>query len=172
MVSDSDEDLHSLVESAIRFISIRPRSISEIRTYLAKKARRMGVADDAIPQSAYVKLVDLGYADDRKFADWWVSARHGNKPKGIKSIEMELRAKGVDEEVAVSALDSADSTETEIDRAKRAVEKKLHIWKNLPRMNQKKKLHDYLMRRGFTSEIIWAVIDEIVPKSYNVRTDD
>lgn len=71
---------------------------------------------------------------------------------------MELRAKGVPEAVTDSVLASRGSVSL-LAAAKQAVEKKMPLWTKLPTLARKKKLYDYLGRRGFDFETIRKLID-------------
>ena len=52
----------------------------------------------------------------------------------------------------------------EIELAKKAVEKKLRLWKNLPPEEFRQKLTGFLARRGFDWETIKKTIDESLKK--------
>lgn len=105
------------------------------------------------------RMGELGYVDDGKFAEWWIDQRTAFKPKGNRLIKMELKAKGVPEEVIASAL-APRGSESLLTAARQAVARKLPLWAKLPILARKKKLYDYLGRRGFDGETIAKVIDD------------
>jgi SOS response regulatory protein OraA/RecX len=51
---------------------------------------------------------------------------------------------------------------SERDLAKAAATAKLHTWRSKSRLEQKQKLAQFLMRRGFSSDVIWGVVDDVV----------
>src|SRR3989344_531219 len=148
------EDLYQkLLESSLRFVSFRPRSEKEIQHFLQKKLQKRKIADQDVVDRVVVRLRELGYADDAKFVVWWVDQRKSHKPKGARLIAQELKAKGV--EVKDLHLD-------EVDLARKALTKKLPLWHKLPKLEQKKKIYGFLGRRGFDTETIHRVIEEVV----------
>ncbi len=143
-----------LLNAAFRFLSFRPRSSKEVKEFLQKKTKTASVVDCVMD-----RLVELGYIDDNKFAAWWIESRQKTKPKGMRLIKFELKQKGVDTEAVV------EMPEDEV--ARRAIQKKLEIWKKLPKLEEKKKLYDFLARRGFSYNTITRVIDGVLGKGYN-----
>jgi regulatory protein len=148
-----------LVNAAIRYVSFRPRSVKELTDFLNKKLTRWKQPGAGLLAKVISRMEDLGYADDAKFAAWWVDQRTNFKPKGNRYIQMELRGKGVPEAVIVTTLASRGSVSL-LGAARQAVAKKMPIWSKLPVLARKKKLYDYLGRRGFDYEIIRKLIDE------------
>jgi len=145
-----------LVNAAIRFVSFRPRSEKELRNFLTKKLTKWKVSGDVLIVKVIARMEELGYADDTKFAQWWVGQRTEFKPKGNNFIKMELKAKGVSEEVIASVLASR-GFESLLAAARAAVARKLPLWEKLPDLARRKKLYDYLARRGFDSDTIGKV---------------
>jgi regulatory protein len=148
-----------LVNAAIRFVSYRPRSQKEFTDFLNKKLTRWKQPGAGLIAKVIVRMEELGYVDDVKFAAWWVDQRTAFRPKGNRVIELELRGKGVSSAIIAKSLASRGS-QSLLDAAKQAVAKKLPVWAKLPLMERKKKLYDYLGRRGFDSETIRKLIDE------------
>lgn len=133
----------NLMNAAMRFVSYRPRSEKEIADFLQKKLKKWKVAGSEMVAKVMDRLTELGYIDDKKFADWWIEQRSTFRPKGKKLLELELRAKGVNVETHVD----------EVELAKRAIEKKRHVW-------EKEKLYNFLFRRGFSSSVIDDILRE------------
>lgn len=150
-----DSDIYSkLLNAAFRFLSFRPRSAKEVKEFLQKKTKTESVVDRVMD-----RLIELGYIDDAKFAAWWIQSRQITKPKGMRLIKQELKQKGiVTSEIPVIPEDEI---------ASRAIQKKREIWKKLSKLEQKKKLYDFLGRRGFSYNTIARVIDDVLGKGYN-----
>jgi regulatory protein len=142
-----------LVNAAIRFVSFRPRSQKELTDFLNKKLTRWKVSGAGLIAKVIGRMEELGYVGDEKFAAWWVDQRTAFKPKGNRFIKMELRAKGVPEAIIVSVLASRGS-QSLLEAAKQAVAKKLPLWAKLPILERKKKIYEYLARRGFDTSTI------------------
>lgn len=165
----SDDDRYQqLMRAGLRFLSLRPRSEYEFIQFLHKTINRKKLIID---QSLFTKLVqrvkELEYIDDRKFAIWWIEQRDTHKPKSYRLIKNELRHKGIDAEIieeVQTALSGIDQSHTELHRARAAIQKKLRLWKQLPVIEQKKKLFGFLGSRGFSSEICYTLVDEMLRK--------
>jgi regulatory protein len=159
-----DDDLYQqLLNAVFRLLSIRPRSIKEIRDYLIKKTEH--THEDTVDR-VIIRLTELGYADDLKFAQWLISQRQGHKPKGNRFVENELKTKGVAPEIITQVIE--DETEiSQKDLARTAVAKKLTLWSKLPVLERKNKIYGFLGRQGFDSDTIRTVIDEATQKDYN-----
>lgn len=167
------DDLYAkLLESSIRFVSFRPRSEKEFKDFLLKILQKRKASDDRMIDRVLTRLRDLGYADDAKFVSWWINQRQSHKPKGVRAIAQELKAKGVSDDLVKSLVVkrrdqfSCDrngiGTDDELSLAKRAVEKKLPLWQKLPPLERKKKIYGFLGRRGFTGDTTRRIIDEVV----------
>lgn len=128
-----------LLDKAYRFLSFRPRSEKEIKNYLKKKK-----APDKIAQKIIDELKKQKLIDDLEFAYWWVEQRNTFRPKGKIALQVELRQKGVDREIAQRVI---DETVDEFALAKKVF--------------QKKKAPALLARRGFS----WATIKKVLDKS-------
>lgn len=79
-----------MLDAALRFLEVRPRSIAEVR-------RRLALAGypEALITSAVARLVDLGMLDDTEFARLWVESRDRAHPRGERALRRELAVKGI-----------------------------------------------------------------------------
>lgn len=148
-----DDLYQKLLEAAFRFLSYRPRSEKEIRDFLTRKVQESEGTRSRALEAVVERLRELGYIDDAKFALWWQEQRMLHRPKGARAIVQELKAKGVEGRgirVDEHAL------------AKKAIEKKLPLWRLLPTLTQKKRAYGFLSRRGFGADTIRRIIDEVV----------
>lgn len=166
------DDLYSkLIDSSFRFISFRPRSEKEIHDFLLKKLQKRNILDQDLVDRILIRLRDLGYLDDTKFVSWWIDQRRSHKPKGVRLIVRELKAKGISDDLVKSLVvkrrdqfscgRNEIDTDDEIALARRAVAKKLFLWQTLSSLERKKKMYGFLGRRGFDAETIHRAIDEV-----------
>lgn len=151
----------SLLRSAYRFLSFRPRSEKELSDFLQNKLVKWKVAGQISVKKTIERLRELGYVDDRKFVLWWIEQRSTFRPKGKRVVKMELLKKGISREIIEDVLSKAgnESPFDELMLAQKAVGKKLVIWTKLPLIEQKKKVYTFLAQRGFTTDIIQKLID-------------
>lgn len=154
-----ESELQTVFEKVLKFLSYRPRSEFEIEEYLLKK----GVGEKT-RKMVLGKLKGLDLLDDLAFARWWVEQRSTFSPRGIKAVRFELRRKGIDKELIERVLAELRSSSTDLLLAERLVKKKLSRLKNLPQLEQKKKLYFALAQKGFSYEIIKKAVAKFVEK--------
>lgn len=143
-------------ERALKFLSYRPRSIAEVRQYL-----REHQVEESHGSAVIEKLLNLGYLDDQKFAQWWVENRKEFNPRGSHVIRRELLHKGVAEDIineAIEQLGCAMDTEEEIEAlARKRARRLLHE----DRRTFRRKLGSFLLRRGFAYETVAPIVDRL-----------
>ena len=151
-----------LLNYALNFLSYRPRSEKEIRTYLSNKVKTGKIlrVGETIIDNTIDKLKKDRIIDDVDFAKWWIEQRMKFRPKGKLLLSQELFIKGIDKEIIQNALSQIDEQEA----ARAIVQKKKKMIKTQKYQVAKKKLIGLLYRRGFTWEVIKNVVDETVPK--------
>lgn len=139
------DSIERAVDQAVRFLSFRPRSTSEIRDNLTKKQ----VPPEAI-EAALERLTQLGYVDDLAFARYWVNNRDEFRPKGPLALRQELREKGITSRLCDQVLAEVDFA----DAAYRAVQRQVRRWNGLDQTTFRQKVYEFLARRGFRAETI------------------
>jgi regulatory protein len=145
------EKLNDAKEKARNYISYRERSKKEITNYLASKGIQEEVAKKVLDDFEKTDLVD-----DNRFALSWIKNRTKFNPKGNFALKMELRDRGVDENEIENLLQSVDEKEN----ARKALEKA--IKKYGKKSSSKKKILEYLKRRGFELQTALEVINELL----------
>lgn len=101
------------LDKSLRHISVSMKTEKEIRTFLKKKGYLEEVENYVID-----KMKDYGYVDDETYAASYAAG--ASKRKGSRLIQLELKQKGVDEQIIESVLLSlTDETES----AKKCLEK-------------------------------------------------
>ncbi len=143
---------HRTQNAALHFMSYRPRSESEVRTRLLRRGFEAGEIDSVI-----LKLREDGLLSDADFAEFWKENRREFSPRSRFLTRLELRRKGVPNEVIDETVSSLDDAENAY-RAGVARAKKLPL---ADRMVFRKKLGDYLRRRGFSYGVINGVVERI-----------
>lgn len=163
MEVDKSDVYELLVNAALRFISFRARSRKEILDFLTKKLNQRHTVAPLVLDAVMERLTELGYINDNEFALWWVGTRTGRKPKGARSIRMELIQKGVDSGIvdhAIGLLLQGDKSENTL--AHGIAVKKAEALGKYPKIIQKQKLAAFLLRRGFSSDAVWSVVDDVM----------
>ena len=155
MVINEHREFSQAKTTAFRLLKIRERSVSELRQKLALKKISKAVIDETIEF-----LLAQKFLDDRSCARKWIRYRLA-RPFGQQRIRLELRQKGIDEEVIAQELGEAfegfDQQNTITDLACRRA-KRYHGQDPIKR---KKKVFDFLARRGFSLDMIKKAIKNI-----------
>ena len=140
------------VQQALLFLSYRARSESEIRQNLRKHEMPEEVIEETI-----ARLRQDGLANDGQFAQAWVENRSTFRPRSRRMLAMELRQKGLDDEAVSSALEDVDDEPLAYEAAK----KRAPRLKALEWVDFRKKLSEFLARRGFSYSVIAPVVTRI-----------
>jgi regulatory protein len=143
------EEFADAKEKAINYISYRERSKKEIADYLKNK----GIGEETTNR-VLLDLEKANLVDDHKFASAWVKDRSKNNPKGNFALKMELRDKGIGEAEIENILQSVDEKENALKVFEKAVRK------YGKKKDSKRKISEYLKRRGFHIETILQVLRE------------
>lgn len=158
-------DFDKLYNKTLHFLSYRPRSEKEIRNYLSKKTKKALPADrqEKLKNKVFAKLREQNLINDEEFAEWWIDQRMSFKPKGKIALKKELLQKGIDREIVERKLSTVNNQQLAI-LAKKIAKKKIILYENLPYLKKKKRLINFLARRGFNWQQIHLVIDEFLQK--------
>ncbi len=107
-------------------------------------------------ESAIAYVTSYGYLDDRRYAEHYIEWK--KQGKGKARLKMELVQKGISREIIEEVLESTDFRETR-EMIRQIILKKRKT--DIP-MNEKEKqrLYGFLMRKGFSSSDILAVMRE------------
>lgn len=140
------------IQQALLFLSYRARSESEIRQNL----RKHEIPEDVIEQTLEHLRRD-GLANDDQFARAWVENRSEFRPRSRRLMAMELRRKGLDEESTSAALAQVDDEAL----AYEAAQKRAARFNALEWMEFRKKLSEFLARRGFSYSVIAPVVTRV-----------
>lgn len=148
-----------LLQKAYYFLKFRDRSEKEIRDHFKS------FQDQDLIEKLVAKLKEQGFINDLKFANLWIESRQRSKFKSKLALELELKQKGISEEIIEEAFSLQSSDIRQEDLAMQALEKKMRIWKNLTKLEFKQKAYRYLGAKGFPYEIISSVIEKFDEKS-------
>lgn len=154
-------------DRAVRFLSVRPRSRAEVRRHLTLTATNAAnkIADDAaasaaaeaVVEAVIEKLTQQGYLNDGDFARFWVDNRQQFRPKGSRALRQELRQRGLDSETIDAALADIDPSAGAYRAAQHQARRLAGLVKTDPAMFRRK-LGDFLARRGYDYEIVRDVL--------------
>jgi regulatory protein len=159
------------LDKALRFLSYRARSEKEILDFLHKKQ-----TPEEITEKIVTFLKERKFVNDKQFAASWIESRLRAKPKSIRVLKLELKNKGISEEVATQAIsnfqfpisnEGSNQGVSDLETAKRLVEKRIARYKGLSKQEVYQKLGGFLARRGFDWDTIKRSIDDVFNLEYN-----
>ena len=137
-------------DAAIRFLGYRPRSRYEVSQRLIKNGFGKELSEAVIVDLAKQKLVD-----DTEFARFWVENRRTFSPRSCYLIGLELEQKGIPKDIIKTAVSSLDDS----DNAYKAARGKIRSLKTVDYQNFRRRMGDFLKRRGFGYGIIIKTIE-------------
>ena len=162
-----------MYQRTLEWVLVRSRSVRETKDYLRRKLK-MSISETLGPAHRYgrvgahslpvgresssidisefsskiiSRLVDKGYLDDRRFAEYYVENRFVKKGISKKRLKMELMKKGVSNEIIAEVLDGRNDEE--------------EILKMIAKKRAKyddEKLTAYLCRQGFPYELVQNLV--------------
>ncbi len=153
----AEDEREAVYQRALHFLSYRPRSSAEIRKNLEKHAVPAALIAETIE-----RLERNGLVNDETFARLWVENRNQFRPRSRSYLSMELRQKGIDDEVIRIILD-ADVDEEAL--ALEAARKYARRVEGLERTEFRNKLGGFLARRGFSYGIIAPIVAQLWEES-------
>ncbi|NUN70854.1 MAG: RecX family transcriptional regulator [Bacteroidetes bacterium] len=142
---------------ALRFRSFRPRSTKEVTDHLRKKGY-----DGTQIASAVAFLTENKLLDDAGFARMVCRDRMLLRPIGRQSMKQLLYRKGIDREVVESVLQDTFNGETERALALKEAERKLKRIRTQPPLQQKKRIYEHLLRRGYEPSLAMNITTQLV----------
>ncbi|WP_233495831.1 regulatory protein RecX [Geodermatophilus sp. TF02-6] len=152
-VEDDPGDPEQVARSiCLRALTGAPKTRRQLADLLAGR----GVPDDAA-ERVLDRFSEVGLIDDAAFARAWVTSRQAGRGLARRALKTELRAKGIDGEVAEEALAQVDD-EDEWGAARRLVERRLPSLRRVDRATAERRLVGMLTRKGYGSGLaVWVV---------------
>lgn len=149
------DEKNAAFSRALYYLNFRPRSRRELERYLTEK----NFSPEAVA-SAAMRLLDLGYLNDREFARLWVSNRCRFRPRGAYVLKGELREKGIDEEIIKETLSEVDELQSAWEAIASRLSRMKPLGKNeIDRRMFDKKILGFLSRRGFSWDVCRTICD-------------
>lgn len=157
----SSSELIFAKEIAYKFLSSRPRTQKEVE----ERLRRKGV-DENIISRVIEEIKNYGFINDLEYARSFVFDRVRSKTLGKSALKHALLAKGISNEVIEQVLSERDNAVDEFEIAFALANQKLKQIKSSKKKKkdkneQKKKIYEFLARRGFDWDVINSVIRRI-----------
>lgn len=152
---DAGEAYVKALNYGLKLLSIRKRTKAQLTQRLIDKG-----FPEASVQKAITRLVSEKLLDDREYAQRFIQEKQSIRPLGRRRMAYELKAKGIDDRV-IESVQSEFGETVESDSAHSLAQLKATALGKIPLVQKKKKIYDFLTRRGFSFELAREVIGKI-----------
>ncbi len=154
-----EEQKAVLENTAIRYLSFRPRFKAEIFTSLCRKAQELNLKDPLILiNQIVISLEKSGFLNDQKLLESYIRTRLRDKIKGPYWIKPHLLHFGLNRDEVETALKVHASRSAQLEVITRFLAKKYHSLD--PDLKTKAKLFRTLTARGFSADIVAVAFDQ------------
>lgn len=149
----SEDQYEVAYQRALKLITYRDRSTAEIRQFLHQKQ----IPEDII-ENVINRLGENDLLDDKRFANLWIENRNEFRPRSHRMLAVELRKKGISEDIISQALEDTTADE---ELAYKAAQKQIRRYITLEWQDFRRKLGSFLARRGFFYETVNLTVNRI-----------
>lgn len=163
---ESNEHVAKARQKALALLAVRARSRRELTDRLRRGGHQPAAVDTVVAD-----LELSGLVDDVAFARAWADERTRLRPSGRRKLESELIGKGVTRDVIARVLEETFEEHTELELAVQAASKRTRRFGGSVPEKERKRLHAFLVRRGFGHEVAATVVREL-SKEQDGGTDD
>lgn len=146
-----DNKIYELMEMAVKYISIRLRSIKEVKDYLLKKGGSNNEVEDAVQ-----KLIESGYLDDDRFTKAFIKDKLKFTTIGDYKIKMQLNKLGVSTSIIEDNMNKIDEHIIE-EKIKKIIEKDKKTNKKYSGQILKNKIYNHLLNQGYSQEKVITI---------------
>ena len=149
---------------ALDFIGYRARSIWEVAQRLKKRGHSQKIIEQVLGE-----LRHSGFLDDVQFAAQWAKGRMAIKPLGERLLRHELKLKGIADELVEKTVAKTFGHISQKELAADLLRARRQRYFALDEVKAKRRMADFLLRRGFSREIVWEVVERV--RSEGMGTD-
>ena len=149
-----DNKIYEYMEMGIRYISVRLRSIKEIRDYLIKKGASIDISDKVVNE-----LIKNKYLDDNTFTKAFIKDKLNFTNMGDYKLKRELERLGIDTSIIDNNLSNIDDSIYE-ERMKKIIDKDIRINKKYEGIKLKNKIFNHLLNQGYSKEKVISMINK------------
>lgn len=162
-IKDVDKARKRTMERAVRLLAAKPRSIGELRERLLEK----NWTNREIVETVLQKLEEYKFVNDDQFAHDFAASKLRQKPVGKRKLQQTLQQKQLGKETVEQALEQVYEETPEADLIAEAIRKRIRL-KGFPEnRDEAKKFYDYLMRQGFSYNLISEKMREIARDDFD-----
>jgi len=167
----SESEVILAKEIAYRFISYKPRTLKEVSDKLKAKGFQSDLVSKVVEE-----LKNYGFINDLEYARNFVLNKSRSKTLGELALRRELLSKGISSEIIDEVLSERENLIDEFEIALDLAQGKLKQVKSLKKRKKgrdeyKRRIYEFLLRRGFKFETINRVMREVFDDFENLTSD-
>jgi regulatory protein len=155
-VRDKTSDVFQKAQ-AYCFLLLKFRLRSENELYSRLKRKKF---DETVIRKTLDFLKEKKFIDDAAFSRLWADSRL-KKGIGIRRITQELALKGVDKRLVDNEAARIKESYPQAEMAKAVARQRLEKLKGLDPQKVKARIYGYLMRRGFSPDVIIDIVNDL-----------
>lgn len=148
-----DNTICMLMDTSVKYIDRRLRSINELRDYLKNKEE-----DTIIIEEVIDKLINYKYLDDDRFTKAFIKDKLNFTNWGDYKIKNELKRLGVNEEIIYNNISNIDDN-IYYERINKIIDKDISINKKYSGIKLKNKIYNHLLTLGYSKEKVISIIN-------------
>jgi len=157
-------------ESAARRIALDALSrAARTRGQLEVLLQRKGFAPE-VAAPVLDRFEEVGLIDDREYAETFVESRHRVRGQAGRALSMELRQRGVADDVIAEAVGGLDS-EREFETACRIARSRYERMSAVPPEVKVRRLAGFLARKGYSGTIVTRAVRHVVDTADSSATE-
>ncbi len=154
---EQQEDRWAAREYMFRILSRRDHSRKELKDKAHKKGYSGGFIDEILDE-----FEQKEYINDRKFAKKYAADKFEFNDWGPYKIRTQLFKKGISKPIAERVISNTFGNQAIKESMKALITKRKRRYQREPKEKRRKKVFDYLMRKGYDSENILKHLDELL----------
>ena len=154
---ETEPDRHDAARQIVlRQLAMGPRSRAQLEQKLAR-----GDCPADVAAAVLDRMTEVGLVDDEAYAQVFVRSQQAGRGLALGALARELRARGIEDDLIHVTLASISDVD-ERDRARALVDKKLRAMHGLGVEVQTRRLAGMLVRKGYSSDLVYGVIREAI----------
>jgi regulatory protein len=150
--SDPADPYTAARDYCLKLLTARPLTRAELYKKLIGRGYEQDIAERVLN-----RLDTVGLIDDAAVAEVWIRSRHNYQGLARKALSIELRRKGVADEVVAEAVAAVDA-EAEEERARELIRKRLRGTVPADEVTAVRRLVGMLARKGYSEGLAYRVV--------------
>ncbi len=144
-------------DTAFRYLGFKARTEKELYKKLIEKEY-----SEEVSQKIVEEMKQYKYIDDETYAQNFLKEQINFKGNGVSKIKFQLSQKGISREIIALLFAEEDFYEEQIEKAKQLIEVKTRRidLENITD-KEKKKVYDFLLRRGYSYSVVNDAFKEV-----------